>query len=366
MSELPSLFRDLKDPRAGNIRYRLGDLVVMMIAASLCGATCSTEMALFAQERRQVLSRLIAYDEAPSHDTFSRILRLIAPERFAALLGDLAARIAAGIAAGIAGGIAGEGGAGVVALDGKALRRAYDKGQAACPPLTVSAFASATRLCLAASLPGMARNEVEAALQVVDLLDLKGQIVTADALHCHHRMTEAVVARGGDYLLALKGNRPDWLKAARAAFEGAAAADLLKTEAGHDRSETRALFLRKATTPLTAGHTAFIRIVALRNKTEPVERFYLTSRLFTPQTAFDAIRAHWSIENTLHWVLDVCLNEDDRRSRKDHAPANIAALTRIARNILQACDQPAVPISHRLRKCAWNDQYLLRALSHMR
>jgi predicted transposase YbfD/YdcC len=330
----------------------------MMIAASLCGATCSTEMALFAHERRQVLSRLIDYGEAPSHDTFSRILRLIAPGCFAVVLHDLAERIGVGIAV--------EGGAGVVALDGKALRRAYDKGQVACPPLTVSAFASATRLCLAASLPGMAVNEVEAALQVVDFLDLKGKIVTADALHCHHRMAEAVTARGGDYLLALKGNRADWLKAARAAFEGATQACVVKHETGHDRSETRALFLRKATTPLTAGHAAFIRIIAHRNAADPTERFYLASRLFPPKTAFDAIRAHWSIENNLHWVLDVCLNEDDRRSRKDHAPANIAALTRIARNILQSCDQPTVPITHRLRKCAWNDQYLLRAISHMR
>ena len=83
-------------------------------------------------------------------------------------------------------------------------------------------------------------------------------------------------------------------------------------------------------------------------------------------TAMAAIRAHWQIENALHWMLDVHLNEDRQRGRKDHAPANLAALTRIARNILQTCDEPKVPISHRLRKCAWNDTYLVKALSHMR
>ena len=359
MSDLMSLLACVEDPRAGNSRHRLCDLLVMMIAASLCGATSATEMALFARERRQALARLIDYDEAPSHDTFSRILRLIAPERFAELLSALASRIGEGIAA--------SGGPDVVALDGKALRRAYERGGAACPPLTVSAFATNTRLCLAASLPGTATNEVEGALQVVALLDLKGQIVTADALHCHHRMTEAVVARGGDYLLALKGNRPGWLKAAQAAFAARRRKpDLEIEETGHDRREKRALYLCKAPAALTAGHAAYVKIVASRNGETPSERYYIASKGFKAATAMAAIRAHWQIENALHWMLDVHLNEDRQRGRKDHAPANLAALTRIARNILQTCDEPKVPISHRLRKCAWNDTYLVKALSHMR
>jgi hypothetical protein len=122
MSALIRLFASVEDPRARNVRHRLSDLLVMMVAASLCGATSATEMALFAEERREALSRLIRYDEAPSHDTFSRVLRLVAPDRFAALLARLAERIGAGIA--------GEGGPAVVALDGKALKRAYDRGQA--------------------------------------------------------------------------------------------------------------------------------------------------------------------------------------------------------------------------------------------
>lgn len=359
MSDVRALFASVEDPRAGNVRHRLGDILIMMVAASLCGANNATEMALFAKERRQALSRLIEYEEPPSHDTFSRILRLVAPDRFAELLAALAQRIGEGITA--------EGGPAVVALDGKALRRAYEKGGSACPPLTVSAFAANTRLCLAASLPGAAKNEVEGALAVVNMLDLKGQIVTADALHCHHRMTEAVVARGGDYLLALKGNRPDWLKAAQAAFAAQPKApDCEVEETGHDRHEKRSLFLLKAPAALTTGHAAYIKIAASRNGEPESERFYLASKGFEAATAMAAIRAHWQIENALHWVLDVHLNEDRQRSRKDHAPANLAAISRIARNILQACDKPKVPISHRLRKCAWNDAYLVTAFSHMR
>ena len=95
-------------------------------------------------------------------------------------------------------------------------------------------------------------------------------------------------------------------------------------------------------------------------------RLFLASRVFTPQQALDITRAHWQVENGLHWMLDVHLAEDMNRARKDHAPANIAILKRIAKNILQITDRPKVPISHRIKKCAWNDDYLVNALAHMR
>ncbi|MER9883835.1 ISAs1 family transposase [Mesorhizobium sp. M0118] len=133
--------------------------MVMMVAASLCGATTATEFALFAENRKAALSRLIDYDSAPSHDTFSRLLRLMDRQAFERAFAVFAACFAQAVA---------ETDGEVVALDGKALRRAYEKGQAASPPLTVSAFATATRLCLAASSPGLGENEVEAALKVVD------------------------------------------------------------------------------------------------------------------------------------------------------------------------------------------------------
>lgn len=358
MCGIATVFSGIADPRAGNVRHRLGDLLVMMVAASLCGASSATEMALFAEQRREALGRLIDYREAPSHDTFSRLLRLIAPGRLADALSRLAAGIGQAIEA--------EGGPSVVALDGKALRRAYEKGHAASPPLTVTAFATQTRLCLGAYRPGAGENEVEAALKVVELLDLKGQIVTADALHCHHRMAEAVTARGGHYLLSLKGNRASWLKQARRAFEDSTPPDMSTEEISHDRHECRSVRVRPAHTPLMAGHTAFVRIDASRNGGKPQTRFFMTSRRFDPAHALAAARAHWRIENNLHWTLDVLLDEDAQRARKDNAPANIAIIARIARNILQAADVPKVPIAHRIKKCAWNNTYLIHALSHMR
>jgi predicted transposase YbfD/YdcC len=217
------------DPRAANATHRLGDLIVIMIAASLCGASNATEFALFAQERKPALSRLIAYDTAPSHDTFSRLLRLLDPEAF----GRAFAAFAAGFAR------TQPEPPEVVSLDGKALRRAYEKGLAASPPLTVSAFAAETRLCLAAATPKTGENEIEAALNVLELIDLTGRLVTADALHCHTRMAQAVAEGGGDYLLALKGNRRHWQQSANRRLAESAPKATGRAEAGHGRNEWR-------------------------------------------------------------------------------------------------------------------------------
>jgi predicted transposase YbfD/YdcC len=356
ISCLESYFGAVPDPRAPNATHRLGDLIVMMIAASLCGASNATEFALFAEQRKQALSRLIDYDTAPSHDTFSRLLRLLDPEAFG--------RAFAGFAAGFA--RARKEQPEVVSLDGKALRRSYEKGLATSPPLTVSAFAAETRLCLAAVSPKAGENEIEAALKVIELIDLAGSLVTADALHCHTRMAEAITHKGGDYLLALKGNRRRWQRSALEQLAEAKPAIAEQTETSHGRNEWRQAEVIAAAEPLIPGHRTFIRITSRRDQAKPLTRLFMASTLLSPQQALDLARAHWLIENGLHWMLDVHLDEDLSRARKDNAPANTALLNRFARNILQAADVDKIPISHRIKKCAWNDNYLIHALTHMR
>lgn len=332
----------------------------MMVAASLCGASTATEFALFAEARKSALSRLIDYDSAPSHDTFSRLLRLLDPQAFAHAF----AVFAAGFAKALSETRAGEGE--VVAIDGKALRRAYEKGLAASPPLTVSAFATQTRLCLAAATPKSDENEIEAALKVVELIDLTDKIVTADALHCHTRMADAIIGRGGNYLLALKGNRRHWRQQAHETLAQAHPAIAEQSERSHGRNEWRQAEVVAAPSPLMPGHATFVRITAQRDQAKPLTRLFMASTLLSPQQALAVSRAHWQVENRLHWVLDVHLDEDLSRARKDNAPANVAILNRIARNILQSADADKIPIRHRIKKCAWNDDYLISALSHMR
>jgi len=356
ISCLESYFGAVPDPRAGNATHRLGDLIVMMIAASLCGATNATEFALFAQERKQALSRLIDYEVAPSHDTFSRLLRLLDPDAFGRAFTAFAVAFAR----------ARQELQEVVSLDGKALRRAYERGLAASPPLTVSAFAAEARLCLAAASPGKGENEVETALKVVELIDLADRVVTADALHCHTRMAQAITDGGGDYLLALKGNRRHWLRSATQHLVNDTLVKAERTETSHGRNEWRQAEVVAAGEPLMPGHKAFIRITSRRDQAKPLIRLFMASTLLSPHQALDLTRAHWRIENGLHWILDVHFEEDLSRARKDNAPANTAILNRIARNILQTADADKVPISHRIKKCAWNDDYLIHALTHMR
>jgi predicted transposase YbfD/YdcC len=346
-------FGALEDPRAGNASYRLVDLIVMMIAASLCGANNATEFALFAQERRQALSRLIDYEIAPSHDTFSRVLRLLDPVAFARAFAAFAASFH-------------QASREVVAVDGKTLRRAYHKGFAASPPLTVSAFAASSRLCLAAAAPEPGENEIETALKVIDLLDVTDRLVTADALHCHTRMADAVVSAGGDYLLALKGNRRHWYNAATAALAAKPGEMLECSSTAHGRLERRRAEVIPAPQALMPGHKAFVRITSQRDAAPAKVRLYMASMLPSPRQALEWTRAHWQVENGLHWMLDVHLREDLSRARTDNAPANVALINRIARNILQDADTTKVPISHRIRKCAWNDDYLINAIAHMR
>jgi predicted transposase YbfD/YdcC len=353
MSCLDGYFGAVPDPRAANASHRLGDLIVMMIAASLCGASSATEFSLFAHERRQALSRLIDYDTAPSHDTFSRLLRLVDPDAFARAFCAFAAGFARARQE-------------VVALDGKALRRAYETGLAAAPPLTVSAFASGTRLCLAAATPATGENEIEAALKVIELLDLTDRLVTADALHCHKRMATAITEGGGNYLLALKKNRRAWHKRANERLAAECPDHAEHEETAHGRREWRRAEVVATDEALMDGHKTFVRITSRRNEAAPKTRLFMASTILSPQQALEFSRAHWQIENALHWMLDVHLREDDSRARKDNAPANIALVNRIVRNILQHADVDKVPISHRIKKCAWNDDYLIAAIAHMR
>ena len=363
MSGLDCHFAELPDPRAGNSSHHLGDIVVMMIAASLCGASNATEYSLFAETRKPLLNRLIRYDRAPSHDTFSRVLRLLDPEAFLCIFAAFAAAFHQAMRSFRArAGAAPE----VIAVDGKSLRRAYETGQAASPPMMVSAFAAECRLCLGAGMAMPHDNEGEAALKVVELLDLTGRIVTADALHCTRRMAQTIRGRGGDYVLALKGNRREWLKQAKQLFDTTPARIAEVTRTGHGRAEWHRSEVVAAPAPLMDGHKAFARITSARGNGKPVIRYFMASQSLEPDEMLAIIRSHWSIENNLHWVLDVHMREDHNRARKDNAPANTAIINRIARNILQIIDKPKTPISHRIKKCAWNEEYLLNAITHMR
>jgi predicted transposase YbfD/YdcC len=259
---------------------------------------------------------------------------------------------------------------GVIALDGKALRRGYERGKSHMPPVMVTAWAAQTRMALANVLAPN-NNEVDGALQLLELLQLKGCVVTADALHCHRAMAEAIVARGGDYVLAVKDNQPALLADAKAAIRAAARkASLTTADAAHGRKERRKALVapvkdmaQKHDFP---GLKAVARITSKRGKDKTVERYFLMSQAYSRKEVLRIVRTHWTIENGLHWPLDVTLDEDLARNRKDHGPANLAVLRRLALNVARGHPDTTTSLRGKLKRAGWNDTFLFELLGHMR
>jgi predicted transposase YbfD/YdcC len=362
------VFGEVPDPRDHTAQHTLPEILFVALAAVLCGATHCTEMALFAESRLELLRRFIPLRHgAPSHDTFTRVLAAVDPgalnqafQRFMAAFGEQARLDVPNRQ---------------IAIDGKSLRRAYAKGSAHMPPLVVTAFACETLMSLAQAV-AQEGGEAAAAIAALELLSLKGLTVTADALHCHRRLTQTVRQRGGHYVIAIKGNQAKLAAQAKAALDAAEASPRTKfhqtEEQAHGRHERRRAFLVPFTQ--TPGNTALVDLVALGRveswrtvdgTTTHKRRCYALSRRMTAEQLLTTVRRHWSIENDLHWQLDVLFGEDQLRGRKNNAPANHAILRRLALNLLRA-DPENIPLSHKRLKARWADQDLLRLFTHMR
>ena len=365
MQRFAEIFSDLPDPRAENALHDLQELLFIALLATLCGATSCTDMALFARMKLYLLEPILKLEHGlPSHDTFSRVFRMLDPVAFERCFRAFMKEFAA--AAKI------KPPRGVVALDGKALRRGYERGKSHMPPVMVTAWAAHTRMVLASAL-APDNNEAAAAMQLIELLQLKGCVVTADALHCHRAMAEAIVACGGDYVLAVKANQPALLadaEAAIAAVEHKRRRSARTAETAHGRKESRAALVAPVK-DMAEKHrfpslAAVARIVSKRGAEKPVTRYFLMSRPYNAPEVLRMIREHWDIENGLHWSLDVVLDEDLARNRKDNGPANLAVLRRLALNVARAHPDTTTSLRLKLKRAGWNDKFLLELVAHMR
>src|SRR6266852_4679620 len=232
MQKFRKVFRGLPDPRAANAFHDLLDIIVIALAATLCGANGATDMALFARSKEGLLRQFLSLEHGlPSHDTFSRVLRALDPEAFDKAFRRFTAAFAKANGIKLTG---------VVAIDGKALRGAYERGKSSTPLHMVNVFAAEARMALASrKAPG--RNEAKGALEVLRMLSLEGCIVTGDALHCNRPFATMVLKRGAHYALALKENQGKLFNAvarrfARAGIRSVAKRIELST---HDRHESR-------------------------------------------------------------------------------------------------------------------------------
>jgi predicted transposase YbfD/YdcC len=355
-------FDDIPDPRADNARHDLCELLVVAFVAVLCGATSCAEMATFGRAKEHVFRDFLKLRHAiPSHDTFSSVFRMIDPKALDAAFGRVLAQIASLLGAGD-----------VIAIDGKALRGARDQGQSARTRMMVSAYAARLRLTLA-TVAADNGGELEAALEVLSLIALKGKVVTADALHCNRRTVAAISQGGGDYCLALKANQDSLLSDARSCFGkvGANHPVARGEEVGHGRKETRAAIVVSAK-GLAEHHEfpglkAFGRIDSRRGsdgKVQTETRYFALSWLPAPEVLLTTVRAHWQIENALHWQLDVSFREDAARNRKDNGPANLAILRRRALDLARR-DTSKGSLSIKLKRAGWSDAFLLSLLNQL-
>ena len=355
-------FDEVADPRAGNAGHDLAELLVVAFVSVLCGATSCAEMAAFGRAKEHVFRDFLKLRHAiPSHDTFSAVFRVIEPKALDAAFGRVLAEIASLLSEGD-----------VIAIDGKVLHGSRDRAKAGRTRMMVSAYAARLRLMLA-SVPADKGAELEAALEVPGLIALKGKVVTADALHCNRRTVAAINARGGDWCLALKANQDSLLSDARSCF-GRLASDhpaARQEETGHGRRETRTATAVSAR-GLAEHHDfpglkAFGRIEAIRESDGRVQsetRWFALSWLPTPEVLQATVRAHWAIENALHWQLDVSFREDGARNRKDNGPDNIAVLRRRALDVVRR-EGSKSSLSIKLKRAGWDDEFLLSLLKNL-
>lgn len=369
MGKFKRFFRKLPDPRAANALHDLLEILFIAFLAVLCGAESAAEMERFGYAKEEFLRGFLRLENGiPSHDTFSRVFRMLDPERFElAFLGFVRAfarfnKIDL---------------KGLLAIDGKSVRGAYDRGKRATPLHLVNVFAAEARLALVShKAPG--RNETLGALEALKMLPLKHNIVVGDALFCCRPVAKLILEREGGFVLALKANQSKLFAAAKRLFASKAprvCAEELQPVT-HDRREWRkATVIRNKSIGIEQnfpGVVALGRITSRRRvrgeKATLVVRYYLLSISISAKKLLFAARSRWSIENNLHWLLDVVLREDANRARKDNAPENLSILRKLALNVLRA--HPAkFSIRQKIKSAAWDNAFLLSLINqfaHMR
>ena len=370
MEKVEGLFDGLEDPRRGNgLHHSLHDILVIALCTLLCGGETCTDMALFGRAKREFLESFLKLGNGiPSHDTFSRVFRLLNPESFHTWFLGFMEQFAQACR-------------GVVALDGKTLRRSYDRAEGGSPLHLVSAWAVEQRLALGQLAVDGKSNEIVALPKLLRLLSLEGTVVTADAMHCQRQVARQVMEQSGDYVLALKGNQGSLNDDVRFLLDDpttpvAQATELSK---GHGRIETRTGYVSNDVEWLKETHgwpglKAVGKVVTRRDeqngRTSVETRYYLMSQAFSPERFNDIVRSHWGIENRLHWSLDVVFNEDQARNRKGHCAENLALLRKLALNLARL-EPSHGSMRAKLKRAGWDNRFLATLLTqfanlHMR
>jgi predicted transposase YbfD/YdcC len=368
-ASLLSHFSALEDPRrAETIEHQLLDILAIAICAVICGAESWTDIEEYGKAKQVWLETFLGLPNGiPSHDTFARVFARLDPEQMQRCFLSWVTAISQ-LSCGE-----------VIAIDGKELRHSYDTAAGKGAIAMVSAWASVNRLVLAQRQVDEKSNEITAIPQLLSVLALAGCIVTIDAMGCQKEIAQRIVEQNAHYVLALKANQPSLFEDVQWLFEQAMATQFEQVahefhqtiEQGHGRVEIRRCWTLTeldylVQKPEWRGLTSIAMIEAQRRingKVERETRYYISSLSGNAAQIAGAVRSHWSIENSLHWVLDVSFNEDACRIRKDHAPQNFSLLRQIALNLLTQEKTAKVGIKAKRKKAGWDDAYLAMVLA---
>jgi len=357
----------IEDPRCEwKVEHRLLDILVIAVCAVLGEAESFEDVALYGRCKREWLERFLALPNGiPSHDTFRRVLMLVDPDAFErSFLGWVRAVFRPE-----------EDGPRQVAIDGKTVRRSFDRKKGRSPLHLVSAYATEGGIVLAQRATEAKGGELAVIPELLDGLDLSGCLVSLDALACQPAIAERVVGRGGDYLLALKGNRKRahaevkaWFAANAFALGASLRPCFDALDDGHGRLVRRRVFACADLAPFTTlqdwpGLATVVAVETIRGipgrgEVKAEIRHYLSSARLPPEALAAAIRRHWRVENGLHWVLDVGFREDASRVRERNAARNLALLRKIALNLARADTTLKASLKGKRKYAGWDDDFM--------
>jgi predicted transposase YbfD/YdcC len=360
-------FADLTDPRRRKVVYPLINIVAIAICAVIAGADDFVSIAEWGVQKRDWLSKFLDLSNGiPSHDRFNAVFAALKPAEFEKCLVSWITALHE-LTAGQ-----------VVAIDGKTLRHSFDKATGKSAIHMVSAWATANHISLGQVVVDAKSNEITAIPKLLQLLEISGSVVTIDAMGCQTAIAETIVNGGADYVLAAKNNQPTLFAGITAHFLDHMEDDFARikvsrhetTERGHGRDEHRTYLVcdAPADLPDLARWKKLKRIGIAISETirdgKPTDdvRYYILSRKMSARSFGAAVRGHWSIENKLHWQLDMTFGEDQCRIRKGNADANFSILRRTALSLLKNEKTAKVGMKNKRLTAAWNTEYLEKVL----
>jgi len=360
-------FASLTDPRRGKVTYPLINIVAIALCATIAGADDFVAIADWARQKQDWLGQFLDLScGIPSHDRFNAIFRAMRPEQFDRCLVSWITELHK-ITVGQ-----------VIPIDGKTMRQSFDKATGKSALHMVGAWATANKISLGQVAVAEKSNEITAIPKLLDLLELTGAVVTIDAMGCQTEIAEKIIEKEADYVLAVKGNQPTLYAGIMDFFLAHMEDDFARVkmsrhetkEKGHGRIEHRTYYVCDVPADLPdAGRWEGLKRIGVAisdtvRSGKPCDdvRYYILSKRMSAKSFGAAVRSHWSIENSLHWQLDMSFGEDRSRVRKDHADANMGALRRASLSLLKNEDSKKVGIKNKRLIAAWNVNYLQQVL----